>query len=1000
MKLLFLHLSDLHYLNNDSFNNQKINLMNKTITNFCHKEEIEEAIIVFSGDLSMSGKKEQFDGVKKIVGKLIGNLKEAIGKKKHVYFFVVPGNHDIDFNNIFYTRDYIRKCMQDNFNNITNDFLKNLSNFFEYANCNNCFIKDKFIDSQIVRFNDFTIKVNLINTALFSVYDQADGADYDNGLHHLNENVINNIRNKEQGNLNITMMHHSPDFFDEKSKKILNKFLKENNDILFYGHEHNNHDELLLVNGNTTKFILGGPLSENNISNFNCIVYDTETHKIKNFKYLWNEKQKVYDEEENERVDKINNSSKNIKYNFFKEIQQDNLFNLDNFNDIYVFPELSYCDNDEKGKISDFFALEKVINNNLFCIIEGDNNIGKTTLSKYLFLKFMDNNIPVIFNSQNIKNEKINKIIKKVYELEYDKTKFSFSSFELEEKKKKIAIIDDADKIDDTHFDTLIKELKKNFGKIVIFKNINSQYDLISIAKKCALETESTIRLKIENIHYNKRLELLRKVCKYFNPHLNDKKLENNINLINKLIINQINFFQLTPSFIVLFAKSALNNTTYEYGSGKVFNDVFHSNLTNIIRTDPSLDVSITMHLLQRIAYYIHKNREYPLSQTSFVKIVDEYNKECQKYRPLINPNEFLNKLVKIRLLCYCDSCGNIKFCYNSYLSFFVAKETLRQMDNDVIMDIINHIHRGINGDILLFMCYLDENKQSNILNYIINESEKFFDKQTELDLNNINIKYLTIKQNEITIDMPSNKDKEKNKQLKDENEINKLENDRLTITDIYDYDSVIDEFQKYVMTGMKYIEIISKLLPDFLHLLDTQECETIVNAIYTYPNKFLFKVLDNVDDNIQKFEKEITSNNLTDDYKIESLKIKNFIAYLQRLSMLLILQVYKIVARYATAENTKKALGQFEFNKNISYRIINSLFYDQLGETQVLGEKLIAIYNESNKEIIKNICKIIFHNHCLNNQVNYVKENQKYVDKFLNVKKTDLAKIRLNIKK
>ena len=70
------------------------------------------------------------------------------------------------------------------------------------------------------------------------------------------------------------------------------------------------------------------------------------------------------------------------------------------------------------------------------------------------------------------------------------------------------------------------------------------------------------------------------------------------------------------------FAKSVLNNH-FEHGSGKVFNAVFHSNITNLIRNDSSLDVSTTMLLLQRIAYYIHTKREYPLSQRAFIDIIN-----------------------------------------------------------------------------------------------------------------------------------------------------------------------------------------------------------------------------------------------------------------------------------------------------------------------------------------------------------------------------------------
>ena len=46
---------------------------------------------------------------------------------------------------------------------------------------------------------------------------------------------------------------------------------------------------------------------------------------------------------------------------------------------------------------------------------------------------------------------------------------------------------------------------------------------------------------------------------------------------------------------------------------------------------------------------------------------------------------------------------------------------------------------------------------------------------------------------------------------------------------------------------------------------------------------------------------------------------------------------------------------------------------------------------------MIKNMCKIIFFNHCLNNSINYFGKSQAYVDKFLKVNKENIIKIRVH---
>lgn len=92
-----------------------------------------------------------------------------------------------------------------------------------------------------------------------------------------------------------------------------------------------------------------------------------------------------------------------------------------------------------------------------------------------------------------------------------------------------------------------------------------------------------------------------------------------------------------------------------------------------------------------------------------------------------------------------------------------------------------------------------------------------------------------------------------------------------------------------------------------------------------------------------------------------------------------------------------KNSLKWFNFNKNISYLLINSIIHDQIGDTNTLGAKLSYIYNNTKITMIKNMCKIVFFNRCLNNSINYFGETQTYVDKFLKVSKENIVKIRVH---
>ena len=54
MKILFLHLSDIHIVNNQTFNDEKIQKLNQALNTL---GKVEAAFILVSGDIAQSGLK-------------------------------------------------------------------------------------------------------------------------------------------------------------------------------------------------------------------------------------------------------------------------------------------------------------------------------------------------------------------------------------------------------------------------------------------------------------------------------------------------------------------------------------------------------------------------------------------------------------------------------------------------------------------------------------------------------------------------------------------------------------------------------------------------------------------------------------------------------------------------------------------------------------------------------------------------------------------------------
>ena len=91
MKILFLQLSDIHIAKrSDGF---AVNIP-KIVQSLNYLGEIDECIIITSGDITHSGKINEFKVANDMLGNLVNQLKLDKFIDKWLNVLVVPGNHD------------------------------------------------------------------------------------------------------------------------------------------------------------------------------------------------------------------------------------------------------------------------------------------------------------------------------------------------------------------------------------------------------------------------------------------------------------------------------------------------------------------------------------------------------------------------------------------------------------------------------------------------------------------------------------------------------------------------------------------------------------------------------------------------------------------------------------------------------------------------------------------------------------------------------------------
>lgn len=985
MKTLLLHLTDSHFKNNNFNISETVTSMVKSISKI---EKFDNLYIFYTGDISHSCNSVEYSIAKEFLRILCENIdrKFKLFNKPNVY--IIPGNHDIDFNDKKMDREMVKSMIVDNkIEKLTNDYLSKMTNFFDFAYEYSCFLTDKFIDYKTIRLSERSLGIVLINSALFSLY--KDNDDNDNGLHIIPALNLKKLDSYKKCDLNVMLIHHAPKFFEEKIQTKITNFISYNIDFIFYGHEHVNQKQEVVINGNKIEQNrCGGPFFDNGVSKFNTILIDDFKWTFSSYTHTF--MNNYYDVREDNNAFKKLSFNNNIDLNFYKRMESmDNIFVGAKIEDIFVFPELLIEKTEYSSieSIKSMLSLRKEIFKKKITFIKGGMGSGKTTLSKYLFLDFSYGYYPLILNPSDFHTSKIDVIIENAFRNQYDYVNYHYGVFKQLDSEHRILIIDDFHKLQADLANNVMDYFKSYFNRIILMSSKVSEFDVLEKAKKDIEYTSSVTELSIIDFYKEKRLELIRNIIIYDkNSYDRLVNVENLIEGINNVISNQLNIMTLSPEFITLLTKSFISNGFQSGGNG-VFNSIFISNITNMIKSDASLDISSTLLLLQIISYEIHIRKEYPIKQSTIMEIIDDYNKKAKKGRQPINPIAWINKIVGIRIFKYANSNHDIAIVSNNYLAYFVAKDIVRryvenQSEAFQIDKIITNLCFGINADILLFICYIVDNK--NILSNILLKAQEFFDNKVEMSFDDSNVKFL---ETEKLIEKKHfNLEKEKEDSL---NSIHKQEqsisDSKKYVLDIYDYDeSKVNDTISVLTKSYKFIEIIAKILPDFLHLLDDNTIDQIVDGIYRYPNILLYSALKPIDIIKSLNKNEFDSIMNTPDVK-EYSNQETLINEMTKISRLLVLNIYNMAAKLSSKESTVTALDNYDYRRNSNHLLFNAMVHDNLKHTKLMGEKLEEI-DKKNKEkpYIKNMIASIIRKHLVYNKLSRVGYTQHLVDKYL----------------
>lgn len=705
MELLVLHLTDLHLISEIDYLDNKISSISKILNGF----NIDNVLILFSGDIANSGEAEQYAKAEQYISKIV----EELSRNKSVKLCLCPGNHDRLFDSKTQINgSYVVGINKSNYNAEVEKMKNSIANYLSFEK--RLSKPTKYLNDVMsyydVHYDDLNIRVYSLNNSLLSTF-KSDS----NDLNRNEGNIF--VRgqcfdiHRENKDFVFLLMHMPFSFFREDNQQYIMNSVSKEFDVILSGHNHSDQTKSIINSNGRVLEYTSSAIDYKNMSGFSLLKISEGRIDCNLYEYDFGENAYV-----KKASDLRTSTIKMIKSTIFGQMMSDDavedictmsVFDGEknikvSVSDLFVFPKLSYQKYNNQSSVSSFDLLESKRAANGITKIQGDYKSGKTTLCKYLFEKYRKNGyLPIIVRGDEILDPK--KTLRKQLKSLYSR-KNTLEDFESVEKSKRIIIIDDLRKGSRLFF----RNLLKLFGSVIYTTSSSKDFDLSEEEdEKYDFET-----FEIEPFFYDKRTSLYEKIYHYFatknSTLLSDYSYDSLTSEIEKRL-TELDFSNcINPGELVFITFTIVKKSNLAINSpNSIFRARLQTLLSNGLREEgyKYCTSDIAEDLLSYVAmelYIEEKNTfELHLLKTSINKYEEEHG-----FRPIKNESSFAELLKDIQIFKQNEN-DEWSFFDRKVFAYFVAKYAVvkKNSDNDdrYLKEIIS---RGIYKPINLYILF------------------------------------------------------------------------------------------------------------------------------------------------------------------------------------------------------------------------------------------------------------------------------------------------------
>ncbi len=637
---------------------------------------------------------------------------------------MVPGNHDGQFKDSKPTRmKIIESIRSDQKMSYEDDYINTcaepLADYFDFQNRISTpgqIFSDKLWSEYRFSIADKVIRFSAINASWMSTVPELPGT--------LIFPVEKYAQQQEDvGAINILLIHHPLNWYAQSTYHPLRAMAKVNYQFVMSGHEHTGiEQEVRDFQGNALMMFEAPALSSKGTSKFSVLLIDLEQEcvAVESFSWdnsayrtdsgsaYWNVPQKIPQKKQKngfhltaEAKDRLESLDASFHHPRKEHIQ---------LSDVFIYPDMQDLDPDvgptEIVSSDTLLSRDNEAGKKVF--IYGDEQFGKSSLLKHLFMEFFRSGlIPLLFDANDATStpEHFLRMLDRKVEEFYGpeaRTKFAQTA-----KSVKIALVDNAEKI--ARGDTLARALRNidgQFGAVIVVAGERYEVTVLSSVEATeALHEYSTF--KMLGFGFKLRHSLIKRWYEV-GRDFDEAELQSRVHRA-EIVINGVLGKGLAPmtafNTLVLLQTIEVNEkgSLANAGMAQYYEYMFRQSLVaSKVKTD-ELD-EIQSYLIH-FAWYMYEKGTEVLTEEDFIEFNSWFSKNMFK-TSFVARVDLLKRAKIIN-----EKAEGFSFAYAYLNYFFVAKYLASYCEDRVeLKDLIRHMCRHLylrdNANIVLFLTH------------------------------------------------------------------------------------------------------------------------------------------------------------------------------------------------------------------------------------------------------------------------------------------------------